>query len=1044
MFSFSREVMSAERRYRLDIPSQNLATALTVLYKQTGAISLFPYDLVEGKESNPVIGRYSLPKALSLMLKNTGLTGGLSKKHVISISMSSDYEKLQENDEEMSMNERALKKTGIATALAALVSTAGANAQSGNNIEDGTLEEIVVTGIRASLERSMDVKRDSDGVVDAISAEDIGKFPDTNLAESLQRITGVSIDRSNNEGNQVSVRGFGPTFNLVTLNGRQMPTSSTLLENGIDRSFNFRELAAESVSGVKVYKTGKAQVASGGIGSTININTAKPFDQDGFTAVVSAKGVMDTSVEDGRTVTPELSGMISNTFFDGKFGALLSVSHAERDSRRERVGSQGWPAERGSNVDKSGIDRSLNPNGSHWAPLTIDVDVHDHERERQNGQLVLQFAPTDNFTATVDYTLSRFEEIDNLNRTSFWFDGDTGGNADANGTVTNPSRPGDELNFWAWHFLFETENDSVGLNLDWQATDNLNFKLDYHDSTSHSQPDGQNSEFIINLKNPRVTDLDGDGIPDRGGVDIAYQTSPTGRPNVSFNAAGLPGGDPFSSDNIQFDLFQMRGYEIENNINQLNLSGEWLNSGDGALRNIDFGLTKTDYKIDTFRRRTVAFVPVDISTLDLQFRSSDGFGSNIGGNQALFPLLSDFSALEALNLVRDQGFFFEESPTYNGVEEDTLAAYVAVNVESEFNGMPVKLNAGVRWEDTDVSAVARQRQVEALNYVNTAGRFGEVFTAQEQDIRESGGYTRLLPNFDLSMDVKEDLIARFSYSHTLSRPDLSALFPSVSLDARPQGPFNASTGNPDLLPLDSENIDLSLEWYYGDGSYASVGYFKKYVENFIGVSTREGTLPDVNGNPLTDPSISPRPGCPDEVVGGNPNCFSTPSDPAINFLIATPSNLDDAEVDGFEFNVQHMFGDSGFGAIANLTLVDGNVEYDLYDVNNTFALTGLSDSANLVGFYESERFQARIAYNWRDDFLLALFQPQRAGEPTFVEEYGQWDVNVSYQVSDSMSVFIEGLNITEETVRQHGRFSDQLLSLEQFGARYNFGVTVKF
>ncbi len=943
------------------------------------------------------------------------------------------------------MRSTAFKKTGVAAALAALVSAAGVNAQQADDKKEAKqLEEIVVTGIRASLERSMDIKRDSDGVVDAISAEDIGKFPDTNLAESLQRITGVSIDRSNNEGNQVSVRGFGPTFNLVTLNGRQMPTSSTLLENGIDRSFNFRELAAESVSGVKVYKTGKANIASGGIGSTINIDTAKPFDQEGFKAVVSAKGVVDTSVGDGRSVTPELAGMISQTFLDGKLGVLVSLSHAERDSGRERVGSQGWPAERGSNVDKSGINTSLNPNRTHWAPLTIDVDVHEHERKRQNGQLVLQFAPTDSLTATLDYTASRFEETDNLNRTSFWFDGDTGGNADANGTVTNPNRPGDELNFWAWHFLFETENDSIGLNLDWQATDNLNFTLDAHDSTSHSQPDGQNSEFIINLKNPRVTDLNGDGIPDRGGVDIAYQTSPTGRPAVSFNASGLPGGDPFAKENIQFDLFQMRGYEIENNINQINLGGEWSNSGDGALRNIDFGVVKTDYKIDTFRRRTVAFVPVDISGLDLQFRSSDGFGSNIGGSENLFPLLSDYSALEAFNLVRDQGFFFENSPTYNGVEEETLAAYVAVNVESEFNGMPIKLNAGVRWEDTDVTAVARQRQVEALNYVNTAGRFGEIFTEDERNISQSGGYTRLLPNFDLSLDVKENVITRFSYSHTLSRPDLSALFPSLSLDARPQGPFNASTGNPDLLPLDSENLDLSLEWYYGDGSYASVGYFKKYVENFIGVSTREGTVPDVNGNPLTDPSISPRPGCPDEVVGGNPNCFSTQNDPAINFLIATPSNLDDAEVDGFEFNVQHMFGDSGFGMIANLTLVDGNVEYDLYDVNNTFALTGLSDSANLVGFYESEKFQARLAYNWRDDFLLALFQPQRAGEPTFVEEYGQWDLNVSYQINDSISVFAEGLNITEETVRQHGRFSDQLLSFEEFGARYNFGLTVQF
>ena len=203
-------------------------------------------------------------------------------------------------------------------------------------------------------------------------------------------------------------------------------------------------------------------------------------------------------------------------------------------------------------------------------------------------------------------------------------------------------------------------------------------------------------------------------------------------------------------------------------------------------------------------------------------------------------------------------------------------------------------------------------------------------------------------------------------------------------------------------------------------------------------------MPDVNGNPLTDPSINPRPGCPDEVVGGNPACFSTSDDPQITFLISSPDNLNDAEVDGWELNLQHMFGESGFGTVANMTFVDGNVKYDVYDVDSTFALTGLSDSANLIAFYEKDGFQARIAYNWRDDFLLALYQPQRQGEPNFVEAYGQWDINVSYDINENVSVFVEGLNITEETTRRHGRFADQLISAEQFGARYNIGVSAKF
>src|SRR5688572_23090883 len=204
-------------------------------------------------------------------------------------------------------------------------------------------EEIVVTGIRASLRQSVDIKRDSYGVVDAISAEDIGKFPDTNLAESLQRITGVSIDRSNGEGQFVTVRGFGPEFNLVTLNGRQMPTSS--LGDGASapssRSFDFANLAAEGVAGVEVYKTGRASIASGGIGSSINIRTPRPLDLPGMSGSISAKAVLDSSRNEGTEITPEVSGIFSTTFGDDRFGILVTGSWQKRKAS-VNTANVGW------------------------------------------------------------------------------------------------------------------------------------------------------------------------------------------------------------------------------------------------------------------------------------------------------------------------------------------------------------------------------------------------------------------------------------------------------------------------------------------------------------------------------------------------------------------------------------------------------------------------------------------------------------------------------------------------------------------------------
>ena len=182
--------------------------------------------------------------------------------------------------------------------------------------DSSQMDEIVVTGIRASLQRSMDIKRDSKGVVDGISAEDIGKFPDTNLAESLQRITGVAIERDRGEGSKITVRGFGPDFNIVSFNGRQMPT------NG-GRSFDFGNIASEGISAVEVYKSGRANVATGGIGAVVNVKTSKPLEMPGEKLVFSAKGVHDPGTRGGNAINPEFAGLFSKTFSDDKFGVSL-------------------------------------------------------------------------------------------------------------------------------------------------------------------------------------------------------------------------------------------------------------------------------------------------------------------------------------------------------------------------------------------------------------------------------------------------------------------------------------------------------------------------------------------------------------------------------------------------------------------------------------------------------------------------------------------------------------------------------------------------
>ncbi|WP_111979911.1 TonB-dependent receptor [Algibacillus agarilyticus] len=956
-------------------------------------------------------------------------------------------------------------KFKLNSVLLAVLCATHAQAQSQENSQNNNVEVIEVKGIASSLSKSAAMKRDGQGVVDAISAEDIGKFPDTNLAESLQRITGVSIDRSNNEGNKVTVRGFGPSFNLVTLNGRQMPNSSALLDDGISRSFNFKEVGAESVSAVAVHKTARADLNSGGIGATIDIQTAKPFDHDGFKALGSVKGVLDTSVDTGDSITPEISGMISNTFLDDSVGVLISASHAVRHSHTDRIGRSGQWSDVGkgsydnwkqafsdtpSVINTSNINTANNSDQHVFTAPTVDFEKSDSERERQNAQVVLQYSPNADLVITADYVLSRLDDKQKMNRSSFWFDGVDTGTADVNGTLINPTRAKDELNFWAWEYAYKTENDSMGINVEWQATDALSLTLDLHDSTSHSNPGGLPAERLANLKNPRFDHDNDDHLADDGDdattptphigyVDIAADF--TGNtPSISYDDSELiakTGNDAWHKSNIVGDLIQERGYEIENNIKQLSLSARWENLGNGDLTAINFGLNNTVYKVDTTK---ISGAVWNTSALDLTNLDIETTPGGIGFDSVLRYSADQFIALtkDPANNMSDptKALYAAPNESLNGIEEDSTAFYVSFDFESEFNDMPIYANFGVRHESTDITAYTVAKPVEGLKWI-TALEMSKIFADDAVSDQLSGNYSHYLPSLNIKMDINDDVVARFSYGNTIARSDIGSLFPETSLQTHlAGGPFTAKQGNPNLLPYEAKNLDLSLEWYYSEGSYASIGHFRKDVDNFISNGIVDRTINDANGNPITDPSQGARAGCP---APENTACESQPSDPAIMWRVETPVNLDALSVKGWEFNIQHMFADTGFGAIANYTIVDSDNEYDVHDLDNKLVLTGLSDTANLVGFYENDSMSFRIAYNWRDDFLL-----NATDRPTFTEAYSQIDVSASYDINDSVSVFIDGINITDEDTRRHGRFANQLVDFEQYGARYNIGVRATF
>ena len=255
--------------------------------------------------------------------------------------------------------------------------------------------------------------------------------------------------------------------------------------------------------------------------------------------------------------------------------------------------------------------------------------------------------------------------------------------------------------------------------------------------------------------------------------------------------------------------------------------------------------------------------------------------------------------------------------------------------------------------------------------------------------------------------------------------------------------------------MESTNYDISAEWYYADSSYVSVGYFKKDVVDFVGSSAPQviedsGFHTPVNGprwqaavaavgndlGAINDYIIENYPDSSDAATGF---VYALPEDPILPFEVTRPINNEDVSIDGIELIVQHTFGESGFGFQANATKADSDTEYNNVSKAAQFAIYGLSDSANFIGFYDKDGLQVRIAYNWRDDFLAS-----GGGNPRYTEAYGQVDASVSYELTDNLTVSLEGLNITDETTRQYGRHKDMTFNYIETGARYNLGVRYNF
>lgn len=1036
---------------------------------------------------------------------------------------------------------QSFKKKMLVTAVA---SAAMASFALPAYAQDEADTEIVVTGIRASLEASMDTKRNSAGVVDAISAEDIGKFPDTNLAESLQRITGVSISRNNGEGSQVTVRGFGAGNNMVTLNGRTMPAASTADGGGGDsRAFDFANLASEGISGVDVYKTGKANITTGGIGATINVKTAKPLDKPGFVASVGAKAVMDTTNRAGDDVTPELSGIVS--WSNDVFGVGLSVSHQERDSGTigatvndwgiyewHDIGEpEGWPGDAADPLVTNAPDE-----GQLYSRFfDLRYEFTDTQRTRDNAQLTLQFAPTEAFSATLDYTFAENELVSHLGQTGNWmqrganlqeveFDNqDIATMIYARETYGNAIDEGFEQQ---WREQTNTL-DSLGLNLGFQVNDALKLTLDVHDSEMQSRGTGPYGSGSIRmaLAAPVVVGREwwfGGEFPT---VLNEYDDSRRDRPDDIDAASPWVRNGMVDATDISSTMFNMNQADQTSTVTQVQFGGS-LDFDNGRF---DFGVESREMESDTRRYATgnVSLGNWDgnypgefgnlVQPFDIQGEFDD-WTPRAGGYGFIANAVDMYEAAQQIPRYRDvrvgQGPDDENGdPTdlppilpaamtqnaHNIVVEEMQSAFFQVALEGNLGSMPFSVLTGLRYETTDVDSSSLS---SAYYYRWESDNDISINADPDQPqslVSAKADYDNLLPSLDLTLNMTDDLVGRFAFSKTIARAGLGSLGVSASGFGSGGGPTylgaipTATASNPALLPLESTNFDVSVEWYYDEGSYASIGLFEKNVMNFIGSEQVNRELLGIR-NSTNGPRVQAAAadlaaaniGISDvtlfsqtvynefvALAGGgraaawvnafgntdytgttqqdqflltNYDLLDNSTDPLAVFRTSTPNNGREAKIHGIELAVQHFFGDSGFGVQANYTIVRGDVAFN--DLANPadgsqFALVGLSDTANLSGIYEKDRLQARISYNWRGEYLNETSRGAFAN-PRYIEAYSQIDMNVSYEVIDGLTLSLEGLNVTGENSRSHGRNDAMMWDMYDLGARYQVGARYTF
>jgi TonB-dependent receptor len=890
--------------------------------------------------------------------------------------------------------------------------------------ETTELEEVVVTGIRAGLRSSLEVKRESITVVDAISAEDIGDFPDKNLGEALQRITGVQISRQDGEGRGVSIRGAEPGLNRVEING----VTALSLTVGGGRDVDFRDLPVDFVSRLEVYKSSTPEMTEGGVGGTVRVITRRPLDS---TEPYLAGSTQMIYSDLAREYDPKLAIIGSRTFLNNTLGILGAATYEERHLDSHNARTTGWlrraPTASGAGATP-GRGTDVNGDGTlDWIPEIPRYGLDRRETKRPAFLGIVEWAPNDAVKVFAEGTYAKAKEkvssmFMQLSAASGLIDY-ANSVVGPDNTVTHleviPSAQfPTELGYRNIGGELEREQYTTAIGGKWDLG---SFKLDGR--LTYASGEVQNDE-----KNSTATIF---GVP-RAIIDY---NNGEHAPNFTF-----PGIDTTSADGVNnlAAVFNPRTNSQEETSAQFNVEYEL---EDSWLTSIKTGVDVRELTMDSILfQRTIQLtsrtgiassgatttVPVAQSVIQ------DIINANSGVNDVRFFATGDMGFGGGIRYWNDNG-----DPTFTAtiaasglgnidpyaanpnagtnnsyqnfldtweVEEKTNAAYLQGSFKFDELAIPISGTVGVRYVDTETMSAG-------FNRLNLGG--GNVtFPRASRD----GGYTKWLPSLNLRFDLADDLVGRMTAGKVLARPNPSQLALRRTLDSVG---FTGSRGNPNLQPYEATQYDLGLEWYFSQDGFVSATAFRKEISAFV-VNT----------------SVS-------EEIDGSPGDGS-----GNEYTVTIPVNGgDDVTINGIEAGAQYAFDFlpqpfNGFGMLANVTYQkDEGFKGKNIITGEVLPFPGLSRlSYNYSLYFENERFGARASYNWREKWLIT--PSGRGALPEFNEDFGSLDASVSYNILPELTVFVEAINLLNDQRIEHNTPLRRIAN-ETYGSRYFLGVRAR-